>query len=133
MLLENSSSLVFRSKRLAVLRGVFVLGGRCWRSFVGWEPSALYVIDNQKRTIPLVPNLIICKGVGNQTPCNRLIINHLRILACQTCVYRPEKTCRRNGLAGKAARRKSLHRALHRLRRTDSPGRDRNRSYTRCR
>ena len=72
--------------------GAFLFGGgRCWRSFVGWEPSALYVIDNQKRTIPLVPNLIICKGVGNQTPCNRLIINHLRILACQTCVYRPEK------------------------------------------
>ena len=67
MLLKKSSSLVFRSKRLAVLRGVFVWGGRCWRSFVGWEPSALYVIDNQKRTIPLVPNLIICKGVGNQT------------------------------------------------------------------
>ena len=66
--------------------GAFLFVGRCWRSFVGWEPSALYVIDNQKRTIHLVPNLIICKGVGNHTPSNQLLINHLRILACQTCV-----------------------------------------------
>ena len=40
---------------------------------------------------------------------------------------------RRNGLAGKAARRKNLHCALHRLHRTDSPRRNRHRTYTRCR
>ena len=40
---------------------------------------------------------------------------------------------RRNGLAGKAARRKSLHRALHRLRRTDSPRRIRTCTHSRCR
>ena len=44
----------------------------------------MYVIDNQTHPVCLVPNLIICKGVGNHTPSNRLLINHLRILACQT-------------------------------------------------
>ncbi len=33
----------------------------------------------------LVPNLIICKGAGNHTPCNQLIISHLKTVACQTC------------------------------------------------
>ncbi len=45
----------------------------------------MYIIDNQTPIAHLVPNLIICKGVGNHTPCDPLIISHLKTIACQTC------------------------------------------------
>ena len=99
-----SSSLVFRSKRLAEMRGVFVWGW-CWRSSGGWEPSAPYVIDNQTHPIHPVPNLVIREGVGNRTPHNSLIIRHLIAIACQTYCIVLKKIGRRNGLAGKATRR----------------------------
>ena len=51
------SSLVFRSKRLAEMRGVFCFGAGDNVFPGGWEPQILYILDNQTLPKQQVPDL----------------------------------------------------------------------------
>jgi hypothetical protein len=93
---RNSSGLVFRSKRLAEMRGVFV----CEARTPGLQNTRLQHLDYNLLAKHHPADLPKKPGVCGCPYRNSLTDNALRIS--------PPPTCRRNGLAGKAARRKDI-------------------------